>query len=468
MKKIVLLGGGITSLVLAKELQEIPEVASITLIEKDSTVGGLARTFYLPSGVHYDLGSHRIHPEINSEVLQELRELLKGELLSPPRRGKIKLEDKFIDFPLSLNNLALTLGPRKCLQIFLSRLKQNKLSGNSFKDSMEAKFGSVLYKAFYGPYIEKVWGKPGEELSDIQAKRRVAEGGLWEYLKKILFNRISFFYYPKRGFGEIVEKYSQSLNEKVKVYLNSFPTALICQHNQIIRLNYCERNIFKTFQPDIVISTIPLTELFSLFSPPLPQRVKESASRIYYRALRLFYLFLSQPYFSSCDTYYFPEKEILFNRLSEPKHFSHFGYPHQETLLCLEISCNVGDSLWQIPPAELLKKILSEFQKLSPLLKLEEKKIIDYTEHKLKYAYPVYYLGFEKDLEVLRAYLRKIKNIFTLGRQGLYYHNNLHHSIIMAKALSKFLIAKLRAGEQDYQKGIEKLEAEFQKFKVID
>jgi protoporphyrinogen oxidase len=53
---------------------------------------------------------------------------------------------------------------------------------------------------------------------------------------------------------------------------------------------------------------------------------------------------------------------------------------------------------------------------------------------RLSHAYPIYRRGFEPHFRALDAYLDGFDNLLTLGRQGLFVHDNTHHALAMAWA----------------------------------
>ena len=57
--KIVILGGGIAGISLAKFLQKRKEINEIIIIEKESYLGGLLRSFKIKK-IFYDVGPHII------------------------------------------------------------------------------------------------------------------------------------------------------------------------------------------------------------------------------------------------------------------------------------------------------------------------------------------------------------------------------------------------------------------------
>lgn len=86
-QRFIVLGGGIAGLAVAREL--LKRGSQVTLIEKGSEVGGLARTLDR-NGFRFDIGGHRFHSN-NPTVVQWLKDLLGENLLSVPRISHIFL-----------------------------------------------------------------------------------------------------------------------------------------------------------------------------------------------------------------------------------------------------------------------------------------------------------------------------------------------------------------------------------------
>src|SRR5215207_7654564 len=107
-EKIIILGGGITGLTVAWELSKHSE-SPILLIEKNAGAGGLAGSLRQRDRV-FDFGSHRIHEQYDPEVLSIIKELLGDELLKRPRRGQIRIRDKFLDYPPSITQVLTSFG----------------------------------------------------------------------------------------------------------------------------------------------------------------------------------------------------------------------------------------------------------------------------------------------------------------------------------------------------------------------
>jgi protoporphyrinogen oxidase len=53
---------------------------------------------------------------------------------------------------------------------------------------------------------------------------------------------------------------------------------------------------------------------------------------------------------------------------------------------------------------------------------------------RLTHAYPIYDRAFHAHLDSLDGWVRSLDGILTVGRQGLFVHDNTHHTLAMAYA----------------------------------
>src|SRR5215210_7396243 len=114
-EKIVILGGGITGLTVAWELSKNSRLP-VLLIEKNVSAGGLAGSFHRRDRI-FDFGSNRIHEQYDPEVLGIIRELLGDELLKRPRRGQIRIQGKFLNYPPAITQVLTSFGLVRGIQI---------------------------------------------------------------------------------------------------------------------------------------------------------------------------------------------------------------------------------------------------------------------------------------------------------------------------------------------------------------
>lgn len=131
--------------------------ARVTVLERNSAPGGNAGSFDF-HGLRVDYGSHRLHRAVSPRVLADLEELLGPDLLARPRRGRIRLQQRWIRFPLKPADLALRLPPRFALGTgwdAVSKPFRSEPTEDNFAAALEHGLGRTLCRDFYFPYARK-------------------------------------------------------------------------------------------------------------------------------------------------------------------------------------------------------------------------------------------------------------------------------------------------------------------------
>ena len=80
---------------------------------------------------------------------------------------------------------------------------------------------------------------------------------------------------------------------------------------------------------------------------------------------------------------------------------------------------------------------------------IERNEVIDYYVHKEKYAYPVYELNYKEPLEKTKSYLRRFKNLQSIGRSGSFRYNNQDHALEMGILAARSIIEKKQYNIED-------------------
>ena len=134
---------------------------------------------------------------------------------------------------------------------------------------------------------------------------------------------------------------------------------------------------------------------------------------------------------------YIPQKGLIFNRVSEPKNFSNNNVPPGKNILCAEITCDVGDDVWNIPEEQLKDRVVGDLEKLGFISK---KDVEGFFVHREEHAYPVYDIDYEENLDVVKRYLGELDNLVSIGRNGLFRYDNMDHSIEMGLLAGRAII----------------------------
>lgn len=430
--------------------------ARVRVLERQGGVGGNSASFEV-EGVWCDFGSHRLHPASEPHVLREIQSAVGEDLLWRPRHGRILLQRRWIHFPLKPVDLLMKL-PKG----FAARLMFDALAKPLRRSGAEETFASVLHKglgpamsrAFYYPYVQKLWSLPPQDLAVTLAHRRVSGSSVGKILMKILRQlpglrgpRTGGFFYPRRGFGQISERLRQEA-ETAGAEFEFGATVSGIEHSggrvRAIRWNRNGEEVRE--QVAAVWSTLPISLLVRMMDPPAPAAVLEAAGRIRSRGMILIYLVLEQDQFTEYDAHYFPELSVPISRLSEPKNYSASAEPKGVTVLCAELPCDPGERWWGMSDEALGAELCRWLGEVGLPVTAKVRTTLT---RRLSHAYPVYDKGFEKNFEAMDEWLKGVEGLLTFGRQGLFAHDNTHHALAMAHAAVDCLG---RDGEFDAEK----------------
>lgn len=438
---IVILGAGPSGVGAAYQLVK-KGLASVTVLEQQNAVGGNAGSFEL-DGVNCDFGSHRLHPVVAPEIMQDLKHLLGKDLLSRTRHGRIRLQGQWIHFPLKPLDLLLRLPKAFALRVLADTVRKPEpraITGpDTFASVLERGLGQTICREFYFPYARKVWGVDPEELAPTTAQRRVSGSSIGKMLRKVAKQIPGLkppgagqFYYPRRGYGQI----SQSLYEAARAAGADFKfgarfTAIERDGSGVKAVRYQLGGQELEIPTRTVWSTLPINLLVRSMSPEAPGDVRDAASNISFRGMILIYLVLDQDQFGTYDAYYFPELSIPISRLSEPKNFSGSSEPRGRTVLCAELPCDPGRPEWEMSDEELGRRLCDWIGVAGLPTPARISRVVT---RRLRHAYPVYRRDYEDWFSRMDRWLGDIDGVLTLGRQGLFAHDNTHHTLAMAYA----------------------------------
>jgi protoporphyrinogen oxidase len=409
---------------------------SVTLVERAPTPGGAAGSTVV-GGMRVDFGSHRLHPSIGPAILAELRALLGEDLQVRPRNGRIRLDGRWIAFPLRGSDLVRRLPPsfawgaaRDAATAWARRPKED-----SFAEVLRAGLGRTMCERFYFPYARKLWGVEPNELSGEQARRRVSAASPARVIARLRAGEAKrTFLYPRRGFGQLWEAMGEAAaaaGAEVR-----FGCRVERVHLEKDRVR-AETSDGETLEAARCWSTIPVTALARIAGAP--GSVAVAANSLDFRAMLLVYLVLDVDRYSDFDAHYLPDESTPVTRVSEPKNYRDGDDPRGRTVLCAEIPCRLGDDLWEADDAALGDEVVRTLVAAG----LPDPEPSDVEVRRLSHAYPIYRRGYEESFDRLDAWAASHDRLLTFGRGGLFAHDNSHHALAMAWAAS----AALRAGD---------------------
>lgn len=414
-------------------------ITDIIIVDKNSVVGGLARTESC-DGVRFDVGPHRFFTK-NIEVYKIWQEILKSDFRSVSRLTRIFYKNKYFNYPIKPVDVLLKLGPWESLNAFFSFLaaqikKKNKVI--SFEDWITQKFGYKLYKTFFKTYTEKVWGIPCSKISAEWAAQRIKGLDALELIKNwILKDRnnkiktlVEEFDFPVLGAGQMYEAIcAKVVSLGAELMLKSKAVNVKRQNNTINAIDIIDssgRQISIT--ADQFFSSIPLAHFFKMLNPSEPDEINHAAEMLRYRAHITVNLLVKKENLFSDQWIYVHSPDIQLARIANYNNFSKAMIGGQnKTALSVEYFVFKDEGLWNESDENLAHLASGELEKMGLLNKMDIEKSWVIREDE---AYPIYYQGIQEYLNLLKSRVDKFVNFFSIGRAGMHKYNNQDHSII--------------------------------------
>ena len=443
----MVIGGGLAGLTAASKLAEAYG-SRVLLLERESFTGGMAHTFS-DGDISYDFGSHRIHPAYDPGALALIRDLVGSDLKLRDRRGKLRLNGRYMNYPPDLPGFLKGLGIgaslRGATSFLAERLRPHRGDGFplSYETCMIRRAGKVIYDLFYSPYAWKVYGIDPKTISAHAAKIRVSLKKPLAVARDLLLPKKAekkFFYYPYRGIGSIPDELQKRFLQSGGELLTDVSVQAVRIRSGRIRELVFRHGGDRTSVPvEVLIPTIPVNDLVPLFSPRPAGAIAHGALALRWRAIRFLYLCIRRDFCCESETYYFPETRFHFGRISEPKRFSpHMVREDGRTVLCIEVLCNVADPFWNMPDAALLRHLIHDLRQLGLVTSMKE--IDRIFSRRLPAIYPIYDLAWERNFETVHRFLDGIPNLYPIGRGSLFLHDNMDHAIRMGQEVAQFIL----------------------------
>jgi protoporphyrinogen oxidase len=434
----LIVGAGVCGLSLARLLTEAGQ--SVCVLERDESVGGLARTFDYDQS-RFDIGPHRFHTA-DEGVRQFILDTLGDDALSIPRLSLVHFRDHYYHWPIHPSIQLLRFPWRITAGIafdLLFRLYRRK-PPVTFAEYIQNMYGRTLYDVFFRDYSSKFLGIPPEETDADWAKtgidraiidERLQINTLWELVRSIIVGsgRVETqFIYPKGGIGVFSQKLKASIESGGGQILCGYPVSKMeIEGDTIKALHAGDRR----FAASRVYWTAPITHLSDLCGVGQ----KPSASLRYLDIV--FYNVMAKkrvgPDFQWC---YFGEKEIPFTRVSRPEAFDPGMSAEGKSGLCVEVSAPKGQAIWDNPEAGQAK-IIEHLVKTGLLGKTSD--VVECRIERVPECYPIYSKGYRNELAALKKALSQFENLTLSGRTGLFWYNNMDHSIAAALKLGNSL-----------------------------
>lgn len=434
------------------------------IIEKAPEVGGLARS-HRTDGYTFDYGPHFL---FGPKVLPLLNELTPKLDLIPLKRTqeRIYFRNRYFKFPFDPKDLLSHMEPAKIpgvlSDILLRRIfkKSNESSVSNVEDWVIQSVGKRIYDYMsLGGYIKNLYGIPATEVSKDWGVQKLKFIARWKDINPFQFAikalgeekslKAQVVNYPRSGIDRLAAHLADEFTHRGGKTHFSSQAISVDLKQEGISVRFLSNGKGEKAGGDFLISTIPITNLLKMISPPPPEEILRSADSLRYRALLLLFICIKKEKALDYQCIYFTESKFPFRRITEFKNLDKTMAPGTKTSLCIEITCFENEEMFRRDPETIFKDVSQQLES-SGFIKMSE--VESYSLLRIPYAYPIYDIHYNKALDELLNYLGSLDKLISIGRQGLFSYNTMSNSILSGYDLGQKLPA---AGENEMKSVIQ-------------
>ena len=468
---VYILGGGPTGLALAQGLSDNGQ--DFVLIERDTDLGGLAKTVSWEKIGDHDLGPHKIF-SMNEALNQRVNSLIDADQwVVRDKKATIFMGGQYLSYPPSpfalLHIYGLFTFSKMCIGFGLAKIFgwMKVPFAKSFEQDLSARVGFALYDKLFRPIAEKLWGDP-RTLDKKLSQGRVQIPNVFEIIQGTLgiksnssFEALEFSY-PKGGLKMLWQAISKNVSSNGKILVNHAVQKLICDTqgniNAIeVRDLKAEKNtIMALSDHDYIVSTLPLALNARLLGDELSEAAHDIARNVVkLNDLVLVFLHIEDDELTDNSWIFIPDPNIIFHRVSEQNSFDVSMVP-SGSIVCCEVMSSPQRPLSDKSDDELVASCLGDLEKLG----LGRPKVRASKVTRLPKSYPVYQVGFQSQLKALIGEFDALPNFKTIGRQGAFNYIGTLDAMDIGFGAAEWIVDR----EKDWQQERERTEH----FPVLD
>lgn len=274
MKKVLILGAGVTGLSMGQLLHGEFDV---TILEKDTQIGGIAKTKQVDGITYHMVGGHCFNSKYE-DIMSYVFELLPNENWHKIHRfSTINLGKYEVNYPIEYSVKQIyNQEPELAYKItvdFLSSIDDCRYL--NLEEWFRKKFGNALCELYFLPYNTKIWGKNPKNMSHEWVQDKLPIPNKETFFSSLMCSQTdnmphSQFYYPNSNNQKsLIDALAKDLdikcNEEIKS-IEKTPSGWI---------------VNKKYVADILINTIPLNILPS-YIDGAPELILNYAHRLKY------------------------------------------------------------------------------------------------------------------------------------------------------------------------------------------
>lgn len=420
------LGAGPSGLAMAMFLRDDLEV-----LERADHPGGVASTT-IADGFTFDNGPHIMFSK-NQAVLDFMIASLGPNVHRCRRKNQISFKGRLTKYPFENDLSSLPAEDTfECLRDYvINPYRERYAEPSNLEQWFLHHFGTALCEKYLFPYNEKVWNVPVAALSMLWADRipmpkpedvlRSALGFETEgYVHQL------FYHYPLHGgYQAISEAWARDL-----------PVTYGFDVTRVERrpgggFAVSDGTATRTF--DRLVSTLPVHDLIDLVGFEVPTEVREAVGRLIVNPLIVVSLGIRGEDPEQRTAVYFPERDLLFNRVSYPTTFSPHNAPEGAHSIQAEITCRADSPTWAMADDAVRDHVVDGL--VARGLIADPADVVYASVHREPYAYVVYDVGYERSAELVRTWFRH-EGIELVGRFAFFEYVNVDGAVERAQSVA--------------------------------
>ncbi|MFH2099269.1 MAG: FAD-dependent oxidoreductase [Pseudomonadota bacterium] len=408
--------------------------ARVVLVEKESRVGGLARSIPINGQMH-DLGPHRFYTH-DPEVLAYIEDILGDNLQHLERKTSIRLYGRAQPWPLT-RRIFKDMPVSHVVRVGLELLGRSRKPVDNYEEYVKSRYGATLYGIFFKPFTEKFFRSPGRDLHPDWARASIDRAiidkkpdtdSLHYLISRLLSpKREMRFAYPVEGgiqaFSDRVA-HRLATSGRATVMTGSAVTGLDMEAGRITGLTLSSG---ERLSPGNVVWTGPLGPLFEMAGG--------GGSGLGFLNTSFHFLTVKHPPRVHDQWMYVPEQEFRALRVTFPANF----HPRERegwATICVEVTAPREGSTERDLEEETVA-VTDDLVRLGIISHGDE--VVDRQSRVVENSYPVYTKNYPAELRRCLARLSGISNLYLTGRSATFSYNNMDHSIRQAMDLSQWL-----------------------------
>lgn len=406
------------------------------VLERDSQCGGLCRSFET-DGFTFDLGGHIIFSN-DKEILQYELDLLKDNVNKLYRSASIWFKGRHVKYPFENGLAALDKQDIfDCLSNFVNNPQRPQ---NNFEDWIYNTFGKGIAEHYMIPYNTKIWKMPPCEMGTHWVER-IPKPPAADIIKSALgietegYVHQLHFYYPKKGgFQTLPRTFEALIEERIR---RNFTVEEVRKTNH----GWSVSNGKEAIEYRRLINTMPIFEFMKTLKD-VPTEVHRAVDGLKYNSLIVVMVGLDQERKIEKVATYFPQPDLIFHRAVFFDYFGKNYVPDGCSSIVAEITSREGVHPWTMTDEEIADEVISGLAREGFL---EKSHVIKTAVRRTKYAYPLYDLDREKNLDVIYSFCRDEIKIELCGRFAEFIYMNSDAVIRSAKNCSQRLVTEVQA-----------------------